>query len=92
MEGIAQVVAGIRESHGMSQAEFAAMLGVSPAAVSRWESGGRTPTTEQIGALLRAAQPGQQRALLEALGVEDVEQFAADLLASAGVALVQQQE
>lgn len=32
-----------RERHGLTQAEFAELVGVTPAAVSRWESGNRTP-------------------------------------------------
>ena len=44
---------------------------------------------EAVGALLRIAEPEQQKALLEALGIEDVEQFAADILASAGVTLME---
>ena len=61
---------------------------VSSSSVSRYESGERIPKGLVIGALLRIAEPEQQRLLLEALGIEDVEQFAADLLASAGVTLV----
>jgi transcriptional regulator with XRE-family HTH domain len=82
---IGNIVTEIRESLGLNKAGFAAALGVSPGAVTRWENGTRVPTTEQIGALLRVARPEQQRALLEALGIEDVEQFAVDVLASAGV-------
>lgn len=33
----------LRMRAGLSQAQFAAALGVSPAALSRWESGTRTP-------------------------------------------------
>ncbi|HIP96537.1 MAG TPA: helix-turn-helix domain-containing protein [Anaerolineae bacterium] len=88
MAAIGEIVTSIREGLGLRKGEFARVLGVSAGAVTRWENGTRTPTTEQIGALLRVAQPEQQRELLEALGIEDVEQFAADLLASAGVELV----
>lgn len=49
----------------------------------------RDLSDEEIGALLRVAKPEEQRALLEALGIEDVERFAVDLLASAGVQLVE---
>jgi DNA-binding transcriptional regulator YiaG len=34
----------LRESAGISQAEVAAAIGVTPAAVSRWEAGARKPT------------------------------------------------
>jgi transcriptional regulator with XRE-family HTH domain len=33
----------LREAAGLSQADIAAALGVSPAAVSRWEAGKRAP-------------------------------------------------
>jgi transcriptional regulator with XRE-family HTH domain len=79
------VIKKIRESHNLNRAEFAGFLDVNPSTITRWEKGQRRPTDQQIGALLRVAQPEQQRALLEVLGIEDVTQFAADLLASAGV-------
>ncbi len=67
--------------------KFAVKLGVSLPTIYSWESGIRTPGTEALCALFRVAEPKQQRLLLEALGIEDVEQFAADILSSAGVTL-----
>ena len=76
----------IRESHNLSKTEFADLLDVAPATVTRWLKGDRQPTGQkEIGALLRVAPPELQAQLLEALGIEDVNQFATDLLASAGV-------
>jgi transcriptional regulator with XRE-family HTH domain len=46
----------IREGAGLSASEVARELGVSPAAVSRWERGKRTPrgkSAEEWAALLR---------------------------------------
>jgi transcriptional regulator with XRE-family HTH domain len=84
------IVRRIRESRNLNQANFAALINKSPSTVYRWENGERSPTGhEEIGALLRVAEPEEQRALLEALGIEDVGAFAADLLASAGVQLVE---
>ena len=79
----------IRESINLNKTNFAALLGVAPATVTRWEGGERTPSGQgEIGALLRVAPPELQAELLEALGIEDVQRFAEDLLASAGVTLV----
>ena len=36
----------LREASGLTQAEFAAVLGVNRAAVSRWETGTRSPRGE----------------------------------------------
>jgi len=36
--------ARVRELAGLSQAEVAALVGVTPAAISRWEAGERRPT------------------------------------------------
>ena len=84
------IIKDIRESHNMSKAQFSRLLGVTGGAITRWENGERTPDgPKTVGALLRVAQPEQQKALLEALGIEDVEQFAADILASAGVLVLE---
>lgn len=80
------LITQIRETLNLNKTDFADLLKVAPATVTRWEKGERMPTgQDEIGALLRAAQPEQQRELLEALGIDDVTRFAADLLASAGV-------
>jgi transcriptional regulator with XRE-family HTH domain len=39
--------ARIRELAGLSQQEIAGLVGVTPAAVSRWEAGDRRPTGER---------------------------------------------
>lgn len=79
------LITQIRKSQGLAKVEFAAVIGVNRSTITRWEKGERTPEHSEIGALLRIAEPDQQRQLLELLGIEDVEQFAADLLAAAGV-------
>ena len=86
--GFPQVVRAIRDSHGLRKGRFAALVGVTAGSVTRWEAGTRTPTTPELGKLLRVAQPEHQADLLRALGIEDVQQFAADILASAGVSFV----
>ena len=70
-----------------TQAELARDMGVSEATVSLAKRGERQREPEKgfIAALLRVAEPDQQRDLLLALGM-DVEQFEAAILASAGVA------
>lgn len=41
-----QAIRDARESHGISQAELAALLGTTPATISRWETGERMPRAE----------------------------------------------
>ena len=41
--GIAENIKALREKHGLSQAEFAKLIGVSDKAVSTWEKGTRIP-------------------------------------------------
>ena len=67
--------------------EFADELGLTAAAVSRYESGKRQREPEKsfIAALLRVASPEQAQELLEVLGM-DVEQLRAAILESNGVA------
>jgi len=80
----------VRQIRGTrSMVEFADELGLSHAAVSRYESGKRQhePEDSAIAKLLRVAEPEQQRDLLLALGM-DVEQFEAAILKSAGVVVV----
>lgn len=84
----AGAVTRMRLALGLRKGKFANLLGVTAGAVTRWEKGTRVPATPEFGRMLRVAPPEHQVALLEALGVEDVEQFASDLLAAAGVALV----
>ena len=84
----AEAVTDLRLALGLRKGEFANLLGVSAGAVTRYEAGTRVPATPEFGKLLRVAPPKHQAALLEALGVENVERFASDLLAAAGVMLV----
>lgn len=49
---IAENIRNLRESHGMSQAEFGAIAGVSDKAVSTWEKGIKTP---RMGAIQKLA-------------------------------------
>lgn len=86
LESMINIITDIQGNR--TQAEFAKIIGVSEAAVSLYKSGQRHPNTDTVAALLRIADPPQQCALLKTLGIEDVEQFAADLLASAGVKLI----
>jgi len=79
------LITKIRETLNLNKAQFARLLRTSNATITRWEKGERTPQHSEIGALLRIADPDQQRQLLELLGIGDVEQFAADLLAAAEV-------
>jgi transcriptional regulator with XRE-family HTH domain len=46
---------------GMSQTALAAEIGVSAAAVSRWESGGRVPTIPTLRSLSRALEIPMER-------------------------------
>ena len=78
----------IRQIRGTrSMTEFADELGLTAAAVSRYESGKRQrePEDSAIAKLLRAATPEQAQELLAALGM-DVEQLRTAILASLGVA------
>lgn len=73
---------------GGTAADLAKRSGLSQATLCRIKGGTRqqTPETSVIAALLRAAEPPQQIAIFQVLGIEDVEQFARALLAAAGVA------
>lgn len=86
--GFPQIVRAIRDSHGLRNGKFADLVGVTAGSVTRWLKGTRTPTTPEIGKLLQVAAPEQQVAMLSAMGVEDVQQFAADILAAAGIPTV----
>ena len=77
----------VRQIRGTrSMAEFADELGLSHAAISRYESGKRQqePEDSAIAKLLRVATPDQAQELLRVLDV-DVEQLRAAILASLGV-------
>lgn len=55
-------VLSARQTLGMTQAAFAAALGVTPRAVSNWENGHRkvsTPVERLITTMLREAEKGE---------------------------------
>jgi transcriptional regulator with XRE-family HTH domain len=58
IEGRAAVTSGrgtrIRETAGLSQSELARLVGVTPAAISRWEAGERTPSGESAVSYAKA--------------------------------------
>lgn len=55
IEGLAGVVRALRSEAGMSQVEFAAALGTTQPAVSRWERGYDEPRISTLLAMLRVA-------------------------------------
>ena len=61
-------VRAIREELGKTQAEFALMIGVSPATLRNWEQGRRTPDGPAL-ALLRVAARNP-KAVIQALHTE----------------------
>lgn len=62
----------LRRSRGMTQADVARRLGVTPAQVSRWESGSRNPSADQqaqLDSLLALGEPVEgERSPLYAVG------------------------
>lgn len=68
-------------------ADLAARADLSQSALCRAKQGTRqqAPAEGVIAKLLCVAEPEHQAAILQVLGIEDVEQFATALLAAAGV-------
>ena len=64
-----------------TQEQFAQDTSLAVDSIRSYECGRRRPGYDAIAALLRVAEPDQQRDLLLALGM-DVEQFEAAILAS----------
>jgi transcriptional regulator with XRE-family HTH domain len=66
----ADVIYGLRLRAGFSQARLAAALGLSQAAVSRWEAGLTGPTDDHLRELTRILQltPGEAAALADTRG------------------------
>lgn len=60
-----QIIKEVRNSRTMK--EFAALLSVSEASISRYESGQRRPSAPVFSAMLSLATPEQQTALLSAI-------------------------
>src|SRR5437870_13863042 len=58
-------VASLREREGISQAELARRAGLSPAVLSRVESGERTLSPEELVGLVQALDSEDARAFLE---------------------------
>jgi transcriptional regulator with XRE-family HTH domain len=44
----------LREAAGLNQSELARLVGVTPAALNRWEAGARTPSGESAVAYAKA--------------------------------------
>ncbi len=51
IQGLPQRLQALRAEHGLSQKQVAAKLGVSPAIISGYETGERTPSLEMFLAL-----------------------------------------
>ena len=54
-------VKGLRERLGLSQPDFAALLGIDPITVSRWERGVAKPSRLALGRLEALAKRRQRR-------------------------------
>lgn len=69
----AAALKAMREASGTSQYRLAARLGVDHSSISRWESGDRRPTRENVAAICDAldATPDERTALLESAGFAD---------------------
>ena len=65
------MVGDVRSKLGMDQAQFAQLLGVTPAAVYLWERGDRQPE----GAALRVLYALHQRVQERGLGKDEIEQI-----------------
>lgn len=65
---LSQIIKEVRNDRTMKQ--FATLLSVSEASISRYESGERRPSAPVFGRLLTLATPEQQIALLSAIREE----------------------
>ena len=66
LEGIrfsARSVRAQRERLGLSQADYAKLVGVSPMTIYNWESGNSRPRSEQLAALVGVRKLGKREAL-----------------------------
>lgn len=57
---IEKIIKNARKKSGMTQAELAKKLGVSPVTISRWEHGRQTPRREELNILLTLSGEEQQ--------------------------------
>ena len=62
-----ELITQIRESRGLNQKDFAHLMGISEAMLSRLESGERRPGRKAIKGLLTIATPEQAQAILNEL-------------------------
>jgi transcriptional regulator with XRE-family HTH domain len=62
-----KLITEIRESKGLNQREFADLMDISEAMLSRLESGERRPGRKTLKGLVAIAEPKQQQAILNAL-------------------------
>lgn len=58
---IAEMIRQARQRVGLSQVAFGAIVGVSGAAVSRWENGNRTPPASVLRLYARELGPAWER-------------------------------
>ena len=60
----------LRHDKGITQEELALFLGISPQAVSKWESGASDPSTSNLLALARLYGVSAEELLREAAGTQ----------------------
>ena len=70
---LAQIIKEVRNGRTMKQ--FATLLSVSEASISRYESGQRRPSAPVFGALLALATAEQQVALLSAIMIRERREY-----------------
>ena len=78
MSTFAETLAALRTKTGTTQYRLAKRIGVVSSAVSRWESGDRHPTRENVAAVVSALGllPGDAERLHRAAGYDlDIETF-----------------
>lgn len=71
-EKIGRLLAGLRLERGLTQSEAAAVLHVSPQAVSKWERGAGCPDVSLLGALAALYGVGVEQLLLGELAANEL--------------------